>query len=447
MGVNIRESSLTQRSTALLTDKYELTMLQAALADGTAHRSTAFEVFSRRLPNERRYGIVAGTARVLEAVKDFVFTEAQLETLDFLDDATRDYLEKYRFTGDIDGYREGEIYFPDSPLLTVRGSFADCVILETLILSIMNSDSAVASAAARMVTAADGRTIIEMGSRRTHEYSAVTASRAAYLAGFSATSNLEASYRYGIPASGTAAHAWTLLHVEADGTPNEAKAFQAQIDSLGVDTILLVDTYDITTGVATAIQVAGPDLGGVRIDSGDLGVLTRQVRKQLDNLGAHNTKVVVSSDLDEFAIAGLRGEPVDVFGVGTSVVTGSGAPTAGLVYKLVEVDGIPVSKRSRNKVSNGGAKKAVRTHRASGTAIEEIVYPFHDDAPDTGKLDTLELTVPLMRDGDIVAGLPTLEQSRSYLAKQLVSLPWEGLALSRDEPVLHTRFIGFPLDH
>lgn len=443
MNTNPSEFS-SNRSTALLTDKYELTMLQAALADGSAERPSTFEVFSRRLPNERRYGVVAGTARVLKAIRDFVFTEEQLADLDFLDDRTLEYLRNYRFTGQVDGYREGEIYFPQSPLLTVRGTFAECVILETVILSIMNADSAVASAAARMVTAADGRPIIEMGSRRTHEYSAVTASRAAYLAGFSTTSNLEAAYRYGIPASGTSAHAWTLLHINDDGTPNEAAAFKAQVESLGVDTTLLVDTYDITQGVATAIEVAGPDLGGVRIDSGDLGVLARKVRKQLDDLNAHNTKIVVSSDLDEFAIAGLRGEPVDVFGVGTSVVTGSGAPTAGLVYKIVEVAGHPVAKRSRNKESYGGGKKAVRTHRKSGTAIEEIVYPFNAEAPDTGKLDTLSLTIPLMRDGEIVPGLPTLEDSRAYLAKQLVSLPWEGLALSRDEPVLHTRFVGFP---
>ena len=433
-----------ERSTALLTDKYELTMLQAALADGTADRQVTFEVFSRRLPNERRYGVVAGTARVLHAVKDFTFTAEQLADLDFLDQRTRDFLADYRFTGQIDGYREGELYFPHSPLLTVRGTFAECVVLETVILSIMNADSAVASAAARMVTAADGRPIIEMGSRRTHEYAAVTSSRAAYLAGFSATSNLEAAFRYGIPASGTSAHAWTLLHINDDGTPNEAAAFRSQVDQLGVETTLLVDTYDIARGVETAIEVAGTDLGGVRIDSGDLGVLARQVRQQLDNLGAHNTKIVVSSDLDEFTIAGLRGEPVDVFGVGTSVVTGSGAPTAGLVYKLVEVDGHPVAKRSRNKASHGGAKKAVRTHRSTGTAIEEIVYPYHSDRPDTGKLDTLDLTIPLMRDGEAVDGLATLEQSRSYLADQLVTLPWEGLALSRDEPVLHTRFTGFP---
>ena len=443
--MNSTASSIpSERSTALLTDKYELTMLQAALADGTADRQVTFEVFSRRLPNERRYGVVAGTARVLRAVKDFTFTEEQLADLDFLNQRTRDFLADYRFTGQIDGYREGELYFPHSPLLTVRGTFAECVVLETVILSIMNADSAVASAAARMVTAADGRPIIEMGSRRTHEYAAVTASRAAYLAGFSATSNLEAAFRYGIPASGTSAHAWTLLHINDDGTPNEAAAFRSQVDQLGVETTLLVDTYDITRGVQTAIEVAGTDLGGVRIDSGDLGVLARQVRRQLDDLGAHNTRIVVSSDLDEFTIAGLRGEPVDVFGVGTSVVTGSGAPTAGLVYKLVEVDGHPVAKRSRNKASHGGAKKAVRTHRSTGTAIEEIVYPYHSERPDTGKLGTLDLTIPLMRDGEAVEGLASLEQSRSYLADQLVTLPWEGLALSRDEPVLHTRFTGFP---
>lgn len=438
-------SSLPQdRSTSFLTDKYELTMLEAALADGTAHRECTFEVFSRKLPNERRYGVVAGTARVLRAISDYVFTEEQLESLDFLNEQTLDYLRNFRFTGQVDGYREGDLYFPYSPLLTVRGTFAECVVLETVVLSIMNSDSAVASAAARMVTAADGRPIIEMGSRRTHEYSAVTSSRAAYLAGFDATSNMEASYRYGIPASGTSAHAWTLLHVNEDGSPNEAAAFRSQIEALGVGTTLLVDTYDITRGVETAIEVAGTELGGVRIDSGDLGALTRRVRRQLDELGAYNTKIVVSSDLDEFAIAGLRGDPVDAFGVGTSVVTGSGAPTASMVYKLVEVEGNPVAKRSRGKAMQGGAKRAVRTHRSSGTALEELVYPFHSERPDCGNLLVTELTIPLMRDGEIVAGLPSLDASREYLSQQLVTLPWEGLALSRDEPSISTRFAGFP---
>ncbi|WP_025253488.1 nicotinate phosphoribosyltransferase [Corynebacterium vitaeruminis] len=430
-------------STALLTDMYELTMLKSALADGTAFRQCTFEVFARRLQNERRYGVVAGTPRVLEAVTDFVFTEEQLASLTFLDERTLDYLRGYRFSGQIDGYREGELYFPNSPILTVRGTFAECVILETLILSIMNADSAVASAAARMVTAADGRPILEMGSRRTHEAAAVTATRAAYLAGFVGTSNLEAVYRYGIPGSGTAAHAWTLLHINEDGTPNEEAAFRSQIETLGVDTVLLVDTYDITKGVQTAIGVAGTELGGVRIDSGDLGVMTRKVRQELDALGAYNTRIVVSSDLDEYAIAGLRGEPVDSFGVGTSVVTGSGAPTAAMVYKLVEVEGHPVAKRSRGKNTVGGGKRALRTHRATGTAVEEVVYPFNAEPPTFNNLNVTELTIPLMRDGEIVEGLPTLEESREYLAKQLVTLPWEGLALSKDEPVLSTRFVGF----
>lgn len=432
------------RSTSLLTDMYELTMLEAALRDGTAHREATFEVFARKLPNERRYGVVAGIPRVLEAVRDFYFTEEQLATLDFLSDETVEYLRNFRFSGQIDGFREGELYFPYSPILTVRGTFAECVLLETVVLSILNADSAVATAAARMVTAADGRPIMEMGSRRTHEYAAVTASRAAYLAGFDSTSNLEAAHRYGIPAAGTSAHAWTLLHVDEDGRPDEAGAFRSQIESLGVDTVLLVDTYDVAQGVRTAIDVAGTGLGGVRIDSGDLGSMTRRVRRQLDELGAYNTKVVVSSDLDEFSIAGLRGDPVDSFGVGTSVVTGSGSPTMGMVYKLVEVDGHPVAKRSRGKAMTGGTKRALRTYRSTGTAIEEIVVPFDAEDPEVGDADARELTVPLMRDGEIVPDQPTLQESRDYLAGQLVTLPWEGLALSRDEPAITVRFVGFP---
>ncbi len=257
------------------------------------------------------------------------------------------------------------MYFPGSPVLSVHGTFAECVILETLALSIFNHDTAIASAAARMVSAAQGRPLIEMGSRRTHEQAAVAAARAAYLAGFAGTSNLAAQRRYGVPTMGTSAHAFTLLHAGADG-PDEPAAFRSQVAALGVGTTLLVDTYDITAGVANAVAAAGPDLGAVRIDSGELGVLVRQVRDQLDGLGATNTKIVVSSDLDEFAIAALRAEPVDSYGVGTSLVTGSGAPTAGMVYKLVEVDGIPVEKRSSHKESHGGRKQAQRLAKRIG---------------------------------------------------------------------------------
>ncbi|MDT5006679.1 MAG: nicotinate phosphoribosyltransferase [Mycobacterium sp.] len=424
---------------ALLTDKYELTMLAAALRDGAAHRRTTFEVFARRLPEGRRYGVVAGTARFVEALADFTFDDTALQALsDFLDSDTLEYLGDYRFRGDVDGYAEGELYFPGSPVLAVHGTFGECVVLETLALSIFNHDTAIASAATRMASVAEGRTLIEMGSRRTHEQAAVAAARAAYLAGFAGSSNLEAQRRHGVPALGTSAHAFTLLHTSADG-PDEVAAFRAQVDALGVGTTLLVDTYDITAGVANAVEVAGPELGAVRIDSGDLGVLARQVRAQLDELGATKTRIVVSGDLDEFAIAGLRAEPVDIYGVGTSVVTGSGAPTASMVYKLVQVDGISVQKRSLHKESHGGRKRATRLAKPSGTVVEELVYPAGEAAPQS-ELVARDLTVPLVENGEPVADLD-LAAARDRVVAGLESLPWDGLKLSRGEPAIPTRMI------
>jgi nicotinate phosphoribosyltransferase len=424
---------------ALLTDKYELTMLAAALRDGAAHRRTTFEVFARRLPEGRRYGVVAGTARFVEALADFTFDDTALQALsDFLDSDTLEYLGDYRFRGDVDGYAEGELYFPGSPVLAVHGTFGECVVLETLALSIFNHDTAIASAATRMASVAEGRTLIEMGSRRTHEQAAVAAARAAYLAGFAGSSNLEAQRRHGVPALGTSAHAFTLLHTSADG-PDEVAAFRAQVDALGVGTTLLVDTYDIAAGVANAVEVAGPELGAVRIDSGDLGVLARQVRAQLDELGATKTRIVVSGDLDEFAIAGLRAEPVDIYGVGTSVVTGSGAPTASMVYKLVQVDGISVQKRSLHKESHGGRKRATRLAKPSGTVVEELVYPAGEAAPQS-ELVARDLTVPLVENGEPVADLD-LAAARDRVVAGLESLPWDGLKLSRGEPAIPTRMI------
>lgn len=425
---------------ALLTDKYELTMLAAALRDGTAHRRTTFEVFARRLPEGRRYGVVAGTARFVEALTQFTFDSGDLEILrGFLDTDTLDYLAGYRFSGDVDGYPEGELYFPGSPVLSVHGTFAECVLLETLVLSIFNHDTAIASAAARMVSAAQGRPMIEMGSRRTHEFAAVAAARAAYLAGFAGSSNLEAQRRYGVPALGTAAHAYTLLHTTASG-PDEQAAFRGQVAALGIDTTLLVDTYDITAGVANAIAAAGPKLGAVRIDSGDLGVLARQVRVQLDELGATETEIVVSGDLDEYAIAALRAEPVDSYGVGTSVVTGSGAPTASMVYKLVEVDGMPVAKRSSSKESHGGRKEALRVAKASGTIVEEVVYPYGKPPQIESPLATRKLTVPLVTGGEPVADRSDdVTAARERVKAGLRSLPWDGLKLSRGEPAIPTR--------
>ncbi|MEP7179911.1 MAG: nicotinate phosphoribosyltransferase [Pseudonocardiales bacterium] len=422
-------------TTALLTDRYELTMLGSALRDGTAQRHCVFEVFARRLPDGRRYGVVGGTGRLVEAIAEFTFdahTIAWLQDSGVVDAATAEHLDGYRFGGDVEGYPEGELFFPQSPILTVSGTFAEAVVLETLALSILNHDCAVAAAAARIVTAAAGRPIIEMGSRRTHEQAAIAASRAAYLAGFASTSNLAAGERYGVPTAGTAAHSFTLLH------DDERTAFQAQVAALGAATTLLVDTYDITRGIDLAVEVAGPGLGAVRIDSGDLGVLARQARAQLDRLGATGTKIVLSGDLDEYAIAALAAAPVDAYGAGTAVVTGSGAPTAGLVYKLVEVEGRPVAKRSEHKASNGGRKTAVRAHKPTGTAVEEILY--RGTTPDLAAGDQL-LQRPFLRAGLPVADVPTLEESRAHLRTATISLPWDGLKLSRGEPAIPTRIV------
>lgn len=434
-------------STALLTDRYELTMLDAALRDGSASRHCVFELFARRLPGARRFGVVAGTGRLLGALQDFRFGDDELR---FLRDErvvsadTLSFLESYRFSGSITGYAEGELYFPGSPILTVEGSFAEAVILETLALSVLNHDSAVANAAARMSIAAGDRPLAEMGSRRAAEQSAVAAARAAYITGFAATSNLEAGRRWGIPTMGTAAHAWTLLH------DSEEAAFRSQIDALGTDTTLLIDTYDIREGVAAAVRVAGTSLGGVRIDSGDLPTVAAEVRAQLDELGATATRITVTSDLDEFAIAALAASPVDAYGVGTSVVTGSGAPTAGMVYKLVarqSTDGswVGVAKNSTDKASRGGRKAAFR-QLERGKAVAELVtvsdgfepVPTPADHPDARALQVL-----LVDHGETDAahlGPAGVAAARAHHLRVREELPVRALALSRSDPALPTIF-------
>jgi len=426
-------------STALLTDHYELTMLAAALRDGTAQRPCVFEVFARHLPAGRRYAVVAGTARLLDAIEAFRFGEEEIGELrakEVVDSDTLEWLAAHRFSGSIEGYAEGELYFPGSPILTVRGSFAETVLLETLVLSVLNHDSAIASAAARMVCAAGDRPAIEMGSRRTHEVAAIAAARAAYLAGFTATSNLATGARYGVPTTGTSSHAFTLLH------DDEETAFAAQIAALGVETTLLVDTYDVLDGIRAAVRAAGPGLGAIRLDSGDLGSFAVQARELLDSLGATGTQIVVTSDLDEYAIAALAAVPVDGYGVGTALVTGSGAPTAGLVYKLVEVDGRSVAKGSTGKRSRGGRKYAVRRHNRNGAMTIEVVSSG-------GRAQALDgdraLQIPVLVDGRRPhEGDPPqaqLETARAHHRAVMASLPPAGRKLSRGEPAIDTEFV------
>jgi nicotinate phosphoribosyltransferase len=422
--------------TALLTDQYELTMVQAALARGTAHRRSVFEVFARRLPDGRRYGVVGGTGRLLDAIELFRFDQATLADLErraVVDQPTLAWLADYRFTGNVWGYGEGECFFPYSPLLVVEASFAEAVVLETVVLSILNFDSAIVSAASRMTTAAGDRPCIEMGSRRTHEWAAVAAARAAYVAGFASTSNLEAGRTYGVPTRGTSAHSFTLLH------DNERAAFTAQVDSLGKGTTLLVDTFDVETAVALAVEVAGPELGAVRLDSGDLLVQAHAVRKQLDALGASNTKIIVTSDLDEHAIAALAAAPVDAYGVGTALVTGSGAPTAGFVYKLVARAAygaamVAVAKESSHKKSVGGRKYAFRRRSPDGVAEAEVIG-LRMTAPRSAA--DRPLLIPLIRAGEVVGREP-LSAARARHDTARAELPVTALQMSRGEPAIPT---------
>ena len=426
-------------STALLTDHYELTMLQASLSGGTAHRRSVFELFPRRLPEGRRYGVVAGVDRALDAIEAFRFDS---DVIDFLrsqgivDGPTREYLAGYSFSGDVWGYPEGEAYFAYSPLLIVEATFAEAVVLETVLLSILNHDSAIASAASRMTWAAGSRPCIEMGSRRTHEEAAVACARAAYVAGFAASSNLMARQRYGVPTTGTSAHSFTLLH------DTERDAFTAQVESLGEGTTLLVDTFDITEAVALGVSIAGPDLGAVRLDSGDLGVLAHQVRQQLDSLGATGTRIIVTSDLDEHSIAALAAAPVDAYGVGTQLVTGSGEPTCGFVYKLVahaDDDGVmlDVAKKSKDKISVGGRKYALRRLDAHGVAEKEIVGI---GAPPEGDANDRPLLVQLVKGGKVV-GRSTLDEARARHLASRDELPLAARHLSKGDPCIETRVV------
>lgn len=441
-------------STALLTDHYELTMVDAALQAGTAHRRSVFELFARRLSGARRYGVVVGTGRLLEAIERFRFTDDELDFLReqrIVSDAALDWLADFRFSGDIWGYPEGEVFFPGSPLITVESSFAEGVLLETLALSVLNSDSAVATAASRMAHAAGGKPLAEMGSRRTGERSAVAAARAAYIAGFSATSNLEAGRSYGIPTMGTAAHSFTLLH------DSERDAFEAQVAALGTDTTLLVDTYDIEQGVRTAVEVAGTELGAVRIDSGDLPIVVARVRRLLDELGATRTRITVTNDLDEHTVAALAASPVDSFGVGTSVVIGSGSPTMGMVYKLVAHENdagewVSVAKKSADKASVGGRKSVRRAYDARGVATAELI--FLGDGPggesegaelaETAVGSAREVLVPLVVDGAVQpghTGVDGIAAARERHALRVGELPPVAMSLTRGDPAIPTEYV------
>ena len=407
----------------LLTDKYELTMLEGFIKAGVQDRKAVFELFGRKLPNGRNYGVVCGTARAIDSIMQFKFSESDLEYLsEFLSPETLDYLAKYAFSGTVIGYQEGDYWFPYSPLLTIYATLGEATILETLLLSIFNYDSAVASAASHLVSKVNGKPLMEFGSRRINEQAAVNASRAAYIAGFTATSNLEAGRAHKVPVFGTSAHAFTLAFQD------EKKAFQAQVDTLGAQTTLLVDTYDITEGINNAIEVAGTSLGAIRIDSGDPFEVIPAAREQLDALGATGTKIVLSGDVDGESLEAFEqaGLAIDSYGVGTSVVTGDGAVAAGFVFKLVSVESdsgemVHVAKESSSgKRSIGGAKTAYREFGADWEVVAEHLITDANGVLISSDWDRVQT---VFISGGKLVELPETEGARALHAKNRAEAP------------------------
>ena len=437
-------------TTSLLTDFYELTMLEAGLQSGIASRESSFEVFARSLPSGRRFGVVAGIGRVIDAITNFRFNDEDLEYLEKtkrLNKETLEYLTNFKFTGNVWSYEEGDIYFPFSPILRVEAPFGAAVLLETVILSILNFDSAVASAGARMVSAAHGRRLVEMGSRRTHEHAAISAARSAYIVGFAATSNLKAGQVYGVPIAGTVAHAFILAH------GSEKKAFMAQIRAQGPETTVLVDTFNIEKAIREAISVAGNSLGAVRIDSGDPAKESRKARALLDSLGATGTQIVISGDLDEFSINELSPEPIDAFGVGTRLVTGSGAPTANFVYKLVAIDKSnaqspsfsPVAKRSAAKATLGGRKFPWRVIDSRNKAVVEYLEIINSpenltEIPEFEAKKLRPLQKQIIHNGEPQAN-PRLDEIRILHRDSLSELEESAREIAPGDPCLRTMLL------
>ena len=387
---------------------------------------------------------------MLQGLENFLFNEDHLHYLEeqnIISSSTKDWLREFRFSGDLTSYKEGEIYFPRSPVLTIEAPLGEALILETFILSILNFDSAIATAANRIVEAASGRFVMEAGSRRVTPEAAVHAARAAYIGGVDVTSNLEAGRRWGIPTAGTASHAFTLAF------ESEIEAFETQSKYLGQDSIFLVDTYNIEEGIRNAVRASNANLKGIRIDSGDLATEAQIARELLDSLGARQAQIMVSGDLDEYRIMELVNEPIDAFESGHRLVTGSGSGSAGFVYKLVEIeelshkDGMrPVAKSSKGKISKGGQKIAKRKLNLSGTAIEESLFLKSYENIDIPSGNYRNLQSKLIEGGIVKENL-SLEDARTHLTKVMSEIPEEIRLRVEDDPAVPTVVYGEDVEH
>ncbi len=394
---------------ALLTDRYQLSMLAGYAAAGLAERRAVFELFVRELPACRRFLVAAGVGRMVAALSALRFTEADLAWLDrdrvlgpvLARPAVRALFEGLRFRGRVLAVPEGRLCFPGEPLVRVEGTLAEAQLVETLLLSIVNHDTRVASKAARIVIAAQGRPCFEFGTRRTHERAAVDAARAAYVAGFAGTSNEEAARTWGVPVTGTMAHAFVLAFAADDGEAGEELAFRSFGETFEAPSIALVDTFDTLRGVERAARAMGDKLAGVRLDSGDLAALAPLARARLDAAGHPKARLVLSNDLDEYAISALLHDkvPADAFGVGTMAVCTPDAPALGAVYKVVALEDArgrltAVQKRAPGKGGTAGVKQVLRVR--DGDGLHDVIG-LDDEA--RGSRDAEPLLVPVFDGG------------------------------------------------
>ena len=407
---------------ALLTDLYQLTMLQAYLDEGLQHEAT-FELFVRKLPPGRRFLVAAGLEQALQFLETLAFSDeevAWVEAQGGFTPALLDHLRGLRFNGDVHAMPEGTVFFADEPILRITAPLPVAQLVESRLLNIVHFQTLIASKASRVVLAAPGRTLIDFGMRRAHgAEAALYAARASYLAGFDGTATAEAGRRYGVPAFGTMAHSFVQAHA------SEVEAFAAFARSRPRRPTLLVDTYDTLVAVDRLVALAprlaaeGIEIGGVRLDSGDLASLARESRRRLDAAGLQAVRIFASGNLDEWRIAELLGQgaPIDGFGVGTALGTSSDAPSIDAVYKLQQYAGVARRKRSAGKSTWPGIKQVWRRRGAAGRLAGDRVQL--EDEPGEGE----PLLQPVMRAGRQIAAPPTLDEMRRHAASQRDALP------------------------
>lgn len=422
----VRAMSFTGTTHALHTDLYQLTMLAAYFHHGEAERKATCELFVRRLPKNRRFLVVAGLERALRYLEELRFTDAQIEGLRQVPGLRKamspsfvEYLRAFRFRGDVWAMPEGTIAFENEPLLRVEGDLGEAQLVETFLLSCLNHQTMIASKAARIQLALKGRSALEFGSRRTHYAAAVDVARCAWIAGFEATSNVEAFDAFGIPARGTMAHMFIMA---AD---TEKQAF-TKYSKIFPNSSYLVDTYDTLEGVKAVLDTVGPDVSSVRLDSGDLATLTKQTRALLKERKREDVKIVVSSDLDEYEIERLIAEgDFDVAGVGTRLATSDDAPSLGGVYKLTQIDGRPVAKFAEGKVTYPGAHQVYRHEKDGRFAFDSLGFTKE---PSFEFVGSTPLLVEAMKAGRptprfAVGGDETLATMRARCKDGIAQLP------------------------